>query len=690
MNRKFVTLMVVLLSGSTAFSQIHKMERKDSSAVNRTYNLNPVVVTGSGHHQRLKSTATPVRVLSSQEIREQGISTFDGALTRMMPQASMAPSSMGTFLRLNGLGNKYILILINGQKLSGDISNNVDLNRINMSRVKRIEVLDGAASSLYGSDAIAGVINIITDQPTQNLINVTSDTRVSGHGVLTESVGLDIFSNGFGSYTSFMHDRADSYRNCDLEYVKGSDTETQQSIAPLFTGYRSNIIGQKFTYAPNQHIALNAGIDYSYKITDRPDTRDDITGGNDYEMRYKGLRWNVGGIYKFTSKNSLQADFVVDRFRYGKEYDVATKTNAIGDYVQSKKQRMMEGQLKAILGLTRISTTIFGADWRKDYLTATSGNIDQNVYSVAAYAQHEMKFMKAFTATLGLRLTHHETFSQHLTPKATLMYAPGNFRFRATYSAGFRAPGLDELYYHYFSVNRGKAQISFGNPNLKPEKSNYFSLNAEYRTQMIAVSVTGYLNRINDMVVKQNVDVDDASRKMLMAEFPEMTQDQADKMVSYALYQNSDKGDVKGVQINVSANVMQGLNLSANYVYTYARSYSDGEWSMLERSIRHAATVAANYHHSWGRYGLTVNLNGRLQSKTYYTGSYEDAPGFGIWNLNTTHSFDVAKWAYIEPSIGVDNIFDKVDRRIDSSTRKFALYSPGRMLVVGLKVKFKN
>ena len=690
MNRKFVTLMVVLLSGSTAFSQIHKMERKDSSAVNRTYNLNPVVVTGSGHHQRLKSTATPVRVLSSQEIREQGISTFDGALTRMMPQASMAPSSMGTFLRLNGLGNKYILILINGQKLSGDISNNVDLNRINMSRVKRIEVLDGAASSLYGSDAIAGVINIITDQPTQNLINVTSDTRVSGHGVLTESVGLDIFSNGFGSYTSFMHDRADSYRNCDLEYVKGSDTETQQSIAPLFTGYRSNIIGQKFTYAPNQHIALNAGIDYSYKITDRPDTRDDITGGNDYEMRYKGLRWNVGGIYKFTSKNSLQADFVVDRFRYGKEYDVATKTNAIGDYVQSKKQRMMEGQLKAILGLTRNSTTIVGADWRKDFLTATSGDIDQNVYSVAAYAQHEMKFMKAFTATLGLRLTHHETFSQHLTPKATLMYAPGNFRFRATYSAGFRAPGLDELYYHYFSVNRGKAQISFGNPNLKPEKSNYFSLNAEYRTQMIVVSVTGYLNRINEMVVKQNVDVDDASRKMLMAEFPEMTQDQADKMVSYALYQNSDKGDVKGVQINVSANVMQELNLSANYVYTYARSYSDGEWSMLERSIRHAATVAANYHHSWGRYGLTVNLNGRLQSKTYYTGNYEDAPGFGIWNLNTTHSFDVAKWAYVEPSIGVDNIFDKVDRRIDSSTRKYALYSPGRMLVVGLKVKFKN
>ena len=685
--RQHLLPFLLLCSAVVCQAQIHQMTRKDTTISHR-YNLNPVVVTGSGHHQRLKSTATPVHVLSAQEIREQGISTFDGALTRMMPQVSMAPNSMGTFLRLNGLGNKYILILINGQKLNGDISNNVDLNRINMARVKRIEVLDGAASSLYGSDAIAGVINIITDQPTQDLISITSDTRVSEHGQLTESVSLDIFSKGFGSYTSFTHDRADSYRNNDLEYVKGSDTETQSSIAPLFTGYRSNIVGQKFTYAPNQHLALNAGMDYSYKITSRPETREDITGGTDYEMRYKGLRWNVGGIYKFTSRNSLQANFVVDRYRYGKEYDVATKTYQIGDYVQSKKQRMMDGEIKAILGFTTNSTTIFGADWRQDHLTATSGNINEKVYTLAAYAQHEMKFLKDFTATLGLRLTHHETFNNHLTPKVALMYAPGEFRFRATYSAGFRAPGLDELYYHYYSVNRGKPQISFGNQDLKPEKSHYFSLNAEYRTQMIAVSLTGFINRINDMVVKENIEVNDASLVMLKREFPEMTDAEASKLVSYALYQNSDKGDIKGVQLNVSANLFPGFNLSTNYAYTYARTKSGEEWTPLERSIRHTATIAADYHHAWKRYRLNVNLNGRLQSKTYYPG-YEDAPGYGIWNLYTTHTFDVARWALIEPSIGIDNLFDRVDRRIDSATRKYALYSPGTMLVVGLKVKFK-
>ena len=689
MNKKLIALLVALLSGSAAFSQIHKMERSDSSTTDRTYNLNPVVVTGSGHHQRLKSTATPVHVLSAQEIREQGITNFGDALTRMLPQVSMAPNSMGSFLRLNGLGNKYILILINGQKLSGDISNNVDLSRINMSRVKRIEILDGAASSLYGSDAIGGVINIITDQPTSSLCSVTSDTRVSGHGQLTESVNLDIYSKGFGSYTSFTHDRADSYQNNNLEYLKGSETETQQTIAPLFTGYRSNLIGQKFTYAPNQHLALNAGLDYSYKITDRPDTRDDITGGTDYEMRYKGFRWNLGGIYKFTAKNSLQANFTVDRFRYGKEYDVATKTNAIGDYVQSKKQRTMEGELKAILGLMDGGTTIFGADWRKDWLEATSGNINQHAWTLAAYAQHEQRFLQILTATLGLRYTNHETFGSQLTPKVVLMAAPGDFRFRATYSAGFRAPGLDEIYYHYFSVNRGKAQIIFGNRDLKAERSHYVSLNAEYRSNAIAVSLTGFLNRINNMVVRQDIDIDETSLIRLRQEFPEMTDDQAAKLERFSLYQNSDLGDVKGLQLNVSANLFQGFNLSANYVYTYARTKSGTEWTIMERSIRHAATIVADWHHSWGNYAINVNLNGKLQSKTYYT-SYEDAPGFGLWNLNTIHTFNAVRWAVIEPSIGVENLFDRVDRRIDSSNRRYALYTPGRMLVVGLKVRFKQ
>ncbi len=692
MSKKSTMLgLVALLSGSVTFAQIHKMERSDSSVVSRTLNLNPVVVTGSGHHQRLKSTPAPVHVLSAEEIHQQGITTLDDALVRMMPGLTMAPNSMGSFLRMNGLGNKYILILINGQKLSGDISGNIDLTRVNMSRIKRIEILDGAASSLYGSDAIGGVINIITDQPTSALCSITNTTKISGHGILTESVNLDIHDGGFGSYTSLTHDRADSYQNNPLEYKKGSDTETQTTIAPYFTGYRSSIVGQKFTYSPNKHLALNAGFDYSYKITDRPDSRPDVAGGTDYEMRYKGLRWNVGGIYKFTNRHSLQADFVVDRFRYGREYDVDTKDYPAGTYTQSKKQRSMEGELKAILGLSSNSTTIVGADWRKDWLTATSGNIRQNAYTLAVYAQHEHKAAIGHgiaTATLGLRYTRHQTFGNQLTPKVSLMYSLGPVNLRATYSAGFRAPGLDEVYYHYFSVNRGKPQIIFGNRDLKSEKSHYFSLNAEYRTQTLAVSVTGYVNRISDMVIRHDIDTDASSLAMLRQEFPEMSDDQAQRLERYSRYMNSDRGDVKGLQVSTSANITHGLNLSASYAYTYARSNSSGEWTLLERSIRHAATVSANYHHTWGRYRLNINLSGKLQSETYYT-SYENAPGFGIWSLHTTHTLDLGHHLTLEPQLGIDNLFNRADRRIDSPQRKYALFTPGRMVVAGLKFRIR-
>lgn len=687
MRKHYICLISGLLLPAFAHAQIH-VSKSDSSMTKRVYNLNPVVVTGTGHHQRLKTTATPVHVISKQEIKEKGISTFQDAITRMMPQVSVAPNSMGTFLRLNGLGNKHVLILLNGKKLNGDLSNNVDFNRINMESVKRIEVLDGAASSLYGSDAIGGVINIITDQPTDEILSLSTATRVSGKGQFTQSGSIDIYSEGFGSYTTFSHDEANSYSNNDFEYVKGSDTETQKTIAPLYNGYVSNVFGQKFTYNPNEHLALRAEANVSYRRTDRPEINPDITGGYDYEMRFKSLRWGLGGIYKFNDRNSLHLDFLTDKYRYGKEYDMETKNNHIGDYIQSKKQKTYEAEAKGIFGLTPNSVTIIGADWRNDFLKSQAGSVNSHVYTIAGYAQHELMLFRDFKATAGVRYTYHKTFKNHFTPKLAVMYSPGNFNFRATYSSGFRAPGLDELYYHYFGTSRGKAQITFGNKNLKPENSNYFSLNAEYHTDLLLISVTGYVNFIKDMVIKNAVSVTDANRDMLAEEFPEMTSEQLAKLDRYTLYTNSDKGEVKGLQVNVSANIFRGFNLNANYAYTYARTKTGDTWSALERSIKNVVTLSANYYQKWRKYALNINVNGRLQGKTYYP-EYENAPGFGLWNINTVHTIDCSKWLLIEPSIGVDNIFDKVDNRIDSVKRRYALFSPGRMLVVGLRLKLK-
>ena len=681
--RRYLLALAVLFSLTGGYAQIHTT--RDSASANK---LNPIVVTGAGHHQRLKKTASPVRVLSSLEIREQGITNLQDALIRMLPQVQMTPSSMGNFLRLNGLGNKYALILINGRRVIGDMAGNVDLDRIDLTRVKRIEILDGAASSLYGSDAIGGVINIITDQSATEEISLRSVTSASGKGKFSQAVSLSVGKGGFNSATSFSHNRADSYSNNDYEEVtKNNETVLEKTVAPLFSGYRANNLSQKFSYKISSKLAFNAGADYYEKITSRPRTREDITGGTDYEMRYRGGKLSLGGICKFNKNYTVQLNMDADRYSYGKEYRVDGKDYEKGDYIRSKKQEALSGTLTGIMHFMSNSTSIAGLDFRDDKLVSTSGNIDNSAYTFAGFLQHEMQIVKGVNFTAGARFTKHQNFGSNFSPKVALMFSPKDFNFRLTYSRGFRAPGLDELHYNYFNLYRGKPQISIGSRDLKAETSDYFSANAEYNSSFLTVSATAFLNYVEDMVVKKNIAVDDAKRAELQQLFPEMTADQAKKLEKYALYTNSDKGRVKGFSLNVNALITRDIDFGVNYTWNLAKTKSNDEWTILERSVRNTVTLSSNYHHQWGRYALNARLSARMQSKTYYPG-YENAPGYGVWNFNTTHTFTVSNRLRIEPSLGVDNIFDRADRRPDSSLRKYALFSPGRMIVAGLRLLF--
>ena len=330
---KRLFLMAVATSLGCAQMSAQQQTAADGKDDNRVVELNPVVVTGNGHHQLLKSTTTPVHVISQRLIKETGSTDFQSVLTRLMPQISFSPNAMGSYIRVNGLGNKYVLVLVNGKKMIGDIAGNVDLNRIDMSRVKRIEVLDGAASALYGSDAIGGVINIITEQTQLNTVEASSDTRVSGKGQFSEGVNLDVSTKYLDSHTSYFHQEADNYQNNGMALdSKGNEYAT---IAPLFIGFNSNLVNQRFDIKPTDRLSLYVSGAYNYKLTDRPDTREDITGGSDYDMRSEGWRMEAGAKYKL-GKNHLQFDFTSDNYHYGNLSQVETSKYHVGDFVRSK------------------------------------------------------------------------------------------------------------------------------------------------------------------------------------------------------------------------------------------------------------------------------------------------------------------------------------------------------------------
>ena len=245
---------------------------------------------------------------------------------------------------------------------------------------------------------------------------------------------------------------------------------------------------------------------------------------------------------------------------------MATKTYAVGDYVRKKTQRLYEGELKGVFSFLQGATTIAGIDWQNSFLDAISGSVDRHVYTWAGYLQHEQALTKNLKALLGMRYTYHETFGNNFTPKVALLYHYGHLQLRASYSRGYRAPGLDELYYHYYTFVRNFPTLTIGNSNLKAETSDYFSFNAEYQTRKWTAGITTFFNNIHDMIVKTIVSVEADEVASLRRDFPEITDAQAITLTHYNRYDNSDRGRVYGLRAHFTVEPLDSLPTTAIFL----------------------------------------------------------------------------------------------------------------------------
>lgn len=682
MINKPILSLIALSSVLAVFAEETLTSEFDSSLPE--YELNPVVVTGTGVQQRLKDTPVPVQVISAAEIRTAGINDIEKALTMMVPSLSFSPNAMGSYLRLNGLTNSHVLILVNGRKLIGDISGNVDLGQIDINTIQRIEVLNGAASTLYGSDAVGGVINIITKQPS-DAIEVNSRTSYTRKNQFNQGLNLSIHPGRVGSLTNFNYAHSDGWQNNNLTE---SGEQFIPTLAQLSLGYTSTNFGQKFTWEPSAKLKLYAEGSYYHRILDRPVTNPDITGGTNYNTMSESWSWGAGGSYNIGQLGTIELEYSGRTFGQWYKYMVATGDYLPGDYQDTKRQIYNDVQLTGVFNFINSGSTVFGLEYEDEVLRRTDSDLDKSLGAFSAFAQHEQKFLGHFTAIAGLRYDGYQTLGGRLTPKVSLMYNIGNFNIRGNYAMGYRAPGIDELYYRMFKPMGSRYVITFGNPDMKSESSDYASINLEYRTTKFSASITGYLNFIKNMVTSKSTkfnDLPEATQKQLIQEFPEIADTKA-SLISLKEYYNFTKAQVRGIEANLSYNPFSDLSFSINYSYAYSRGLNpDGTWQRQNRSVANTVTFTANYGHTWNKYRLNLNLNGRMQSKTYYPGDADgDAPGYGIWNLTSRHTFTGIRGLTLTPGIGIDNIFNRRDLR--PLNKNFALYSPGRSLVISLAV----
>ena len=671
-------------------------QKVTGDSIVRNQELSQVVVTGTGTHNRARNAVVPVQVITSEELQRMQVTNLEDALKQLTSSVTTMTNGMGTTMMMNGLNEDYILILENGKRLTGDDR----YTRINMANVKRIEVLSGASSALYGSEAIGGVINIITTAPSMTApsaekhrearVDVTNNTSYTSKGRFAESISANIEKGRLSSSSSFQHQQADNWQVNGTEEVMGQLMPTGRVMSQ---GYHSNLLNQRLTWDMGKGVTVYLkGSFYDY-LTERPQMARYYKGSTkngetvytekeaySYDLHRQDYMYGVGATWKVSSKTYLEADFYSDNLTSERD---SFDTTRPGGTQLTKRTHYYNGTLRGIFRLGSRNKLSAGAEYVHE--TYKSYNFSfRSMYTLSLYAQDEVRICKDLQGVLGLRYINNRFFGSYATPSVGLMYRLGGFSFRAGYSAGYRTPTLVQIYYE----NDETKNVTIGNQDLKPEKSNYYNVSVDYNNNWLSLKVGGFINDVRDMISYRVLTDEEVAVRGLDVKYPTATK--------YQQRDNIDRAKVKGLHVSATLYLPYYIRLGGAYTLTDAKAETvklnsktqeyETTSEPTDRSVKHTGRVFAGWEHTWGNYRLNIDLNGHLQGRRWST-SYGWAPAFTQFDLHTTHTFYLNKVELI-PGLGIENIFNKRDTRPWNSN--FSTLHPGRCVLVSFKLRARN
>lgn len=688
----FAALMLAQMSASAQNSAVD---------VTKTVDLNPVVVTGTGTYRKAENAPVAVKVISAKEIKDAQVTNLQEALSRLTTNITTHTSGMGTFVNFNGVSDDYILILVDGRRVSGDDR----WDRISMDRVKRIEILSGAASALYGSDAIAGVINIITAPLTSSdvKVGVQNSTKVMNKGRMTEDVSVDVSVGKFSSLTSYTHKQADGWQvNRYQEFMEGDSAVHKLTGRPMSVGFASDNLSERLAWTFNDKWDVYVRGNYYDYNTNRPQGATYFTQSKDkktgeykytekaaytYDLHHQSYSYGAGARWVPNKNTHIYLDMYSDNFTSFYDYWQTADKEAYDEV--RKRTHYYNETLKGIFRLASWNKLSAGAEFVQEYLNSVSDNIEgENTNTYNLFAQDEVNIVKGLEAVAGVRYTYNNNFGSNVTPNVALFYHIGGLRIRASYAGGYRTPSLSQLY----ATDQAKttARYTMSNPNLKPEKNDFWNANVEYGTRWMNISVSGFVNNIRDMINYRTMSDSEIEADAHLASLRE------EGWTTIRQRDNIDRATLKGISTNVKFLLPCGFTIGGGYTFTDSKAktktldtktqeYIITE-SPVDKSVKHVGNVLASWDKTWNRYHLNVNVNGHIQGERY-SSTYGFAPKFQQWDLNTRHTITLTNFI-LEPSVGIENIFNKRDTSYWNSN--FSTINPGRSVYVSLTLKFKD
>lgn len=685
-----ICLVAVLLQvcGGTAFAQ----------SATSVHDLNPVVITGTGTYHRVDNSPVAVKVITAKELKDAQVTTLQDALAKLTTTVTTHTNGMGTFVNFNGISDDYIVILENGKRVSGDDR----WSRINLNNVRRIEVYSGAASALYGSDAIAGVINIITDDGREP-VSASSYTKLMNHGRFDEEVNVDVNAGKLSSQTSYAHQQADNWQVNHYQAFDEDGTEVLKLTGrPMSTGFHGNNISERLEWKFDDHWSVYLRGSYYDNLTDRPQSatyftqkKTKVSEGNQYTYTSKQAytydlhhsSYTYGGGARWTPNARVHVYLDVYSDNFSSKYDYWQTADKEAYDETRKRTHYVNENLRGIFRLASWNKLSAGLEFVQESLNSESDNIDfetTNTYNI--FAQDELSIAKGLEGVVGMRYTQNDNFGAAFTPNVGLFYHIGGFRLRANYAGGYRTPTLSQLY----ATDQAKtaARYTLYNTNLKPEKNHFVNLNAEYSNTWMSVSVTGFMNKIHDMInyrtmTQNEIDTD-----------PTLAALQTDGWTAIRQRDNIDRATLRGVSASVRFILPEGFSIGGGYTFTDSKAETQSldaktqqyvtTESPVDKSVKHVGNVFASWDKTWGDYHLNVSLNGHVQGERY-SSTYGYADGFGQWDFTTRHTF-VLQHFTLEPGIGVENLFNQRDNSYWNSN--FSTINPGRSFIVSLRMKY--
>ena len=668
-----------------------------------TTSMDEIVVTGTGTEHRLKDVPVQTEVIGRRELQQMGGRSIEDILATLTSSFAFNEDDMGSQMQMGGLGNSYILILIDGKRLHGDNGGENDLGLIDPARIERIEIVKGAASALYGSDAIAGVVNIITRKYDRDGLLLENTTRGGSYSDIRQHNSVGFAIGKVSSLTNFQLQHSDGWQNTAHEALSQTEFPIYDSRNMTVNRHTNWQVSERLTYTPLPSLELYAEGSIYWKRIYRPSGKYAAVDVKTYDLQYRNASAAIGGKWTM-DKGLLTLD--IDWNRHAYEY-VFTDTTLVDGYdpqgrfthyfpyfpgqsnLQSDQRRTMV-HLKGIFELPAQNRLSAGVEARFDWLHAPmrvdhGGTVRDN--TEALYVQDEWSPWHVLQVTGGLRLDRNQQFGLHLTPKLSVMVSPTEWlRLRAAWSQGFKTPTPKELHYRYVREMSG-TYLYLGNSGLRPQTSNYGSVSAEVTTGGLSMSVTGYVNRVDNMITLVTIPNYLAPEEYQMQYELHRTRQ----------YQNLDDARTWGVDFNLRYTLRDwAVGGSYSWLNTKANQYdADHDRQrevVIDGTAHHRANVFATWSHAFkSKYRLGLGIYGRASSERMYQLN-GNGKAYHIWRLTTTHDIESrmlrTKGLSLRVEAGVDNIFNYVDRTPHGL--HLGTTTPGTTIYSTLTLRFKQ